>query len=234
MHIKNKVTIILPIYNPIIEWDSLLNNSLKELFYLFKEIPFKIIIVNDGSSINFSTEKIYQLNRMYQNIEFVTYNDNKGKGYAIRKGLEKADSEYYIYSDWDFPFGERAVYEVYKVLINTDAVIGVRNNNYYNRLPFFRKIMSLSLRCVNFLFLGFKNIDTQAGLKGLSQEAKAIFLTTKTNSFIFELEFIKKMVHKNKDLKLLKVFPREDIHFTNFSTKIIVSELLNYFKIVLK
>jgi len=228
-----ELTIVLPIYNPVLKWKTYLNYSLKKLAILFGDVPFKIIIVDDGSSIEFLDGILY-LNQIYNNIEFVSYADNKGKGFAVRTGLQRANSAYYIYSDWDFPFGERAVYDVYKALINnnTDVVVSNRNRSYYKSLPLFRRLMSDCLRCVNFIFLGFKNIDTQAGLKGLNENARTVLLTTKTNSFIFELEFIKKLFKQNLNFVLLNVQPRNNIHFTNFNHKTIINELNNFIKII--
>jgi len=233
MKINSELTIILPIYNPILKWETYLNYSIKKITFFLKDVSFKIIIINDGSC-NKLTDGITYLSQIYQNIEFVSYPNNKGKGYAIRTGLQKANSAYYIYSDWDFPFGEKAVYNTYKVLKNnnTDVVVSKRDRDYYKRLPLFRRLISNCLHCVNFIFLGFKNIDTQAGLKGLNEDAKTIFLTTKTNGFIFEIEFIKKLFNQHLDLIFLNVHPRKDIHFTNFNHKTITNELNNFFKII--
>lgn len=236
MNSTTELTIILPMYNPINYWEKFLQNSLEKMTLFFKDVPFKIIIVNDGSSINL-IEGINHLNTIYHNIEFISYKKNKGKGFAIRNGLQNSNSNYYIYVDWDFPFAERAVYETYLLLKNkknTSLVIGERNKDYYLSLPFFRRLISKSLRIINYFFLDFKNIDTQAGLKGLNQQAKNIFLTTKTNSFIFELEFIKKVLRQKLKITYLTVYSRSDIQFTNFSFKTLSKELLNFVKIIFK
>jgi len=233
MSINSELTIVLPIYNPIISWEDELRDSLGSLAILFKKISYKIIVVNDGSSIDL-TVSIKYLNTIFNNIEFISYKKNMGKGYAIRTGIKKANSTFYIYTDWDFPFGVKPVYETYKTLKNNnyDVVICERNGSYYKSLPLFRRIMSISLRSINNVLLKFKNIDTQAGLKGLNEKARLVFLKIETNSFIFELEFIKKLINQKLNLGFLKVHPREDIHFTNFSTNTIFNEMINFIKLV--
>ncbi|OAD44746.1 glycosyltransferase family 2 protein [Polaribacter atrinae] len=226
MSIKNELTIILPIYNPQIGWEKLLNIKLDELNEVFKNVDFKTIIVNDGSSKNLITE-IDALKKNYKNLEFITYINNKGKGFAVKEGFKNANSTYYIYTDWDFPFNIESLYKSYELLKTktADVIIGTRTSNYYKRLPLFRKLISIGLRVLNFILFGFKNIDTQAGLKGVNEKGKLHFIETKTNSFIFEFEFIKRILKQN-----LKISLREDIVFTNFSFKTLKKELYNLFK----
>jgi len=233
---KTELTIILPMYNPISYWETFLAHSLAKIADFFKDIPYKILVVNDGTTTNIENG-INHLNQIYNNIEFISYKQNMGKGFAIRKGLQHSNSNYYIYVDWDFPFGEKAVYETYLLLKNspnTNLVIGERNKEYYLSLPIFRRWMSRSLRAINYFILYFNNIDTQAGLKGLNNNTKNIFLTTTINSFIFELEFIKKVLKLKLHISFLKVKPRTDIQFTNFGFVTLKKEIINFGKIIFK
>lgn len=232
----SELTIILPIYNPPNFWYFSLKNSLHRIDRLFSDVTYKIVLVNDGSSFSLKKEIIH-LQNMFPNLIFESYNHNKGKGFAIRRGMEKYDSSYYIYSDWDFPFGEDIILVIYKLLKkNTSNLIVAKRNQeqmFYNHSPFLRTLISKSLRVVNFIIFKEK-IDTQAGLKGLDKTAKNIFMSVKTNSFVFEVEFFKKIIAKKINYQHIEVRLRNDIIFTNFKLKVIFKEFHNYIKLLMR
>ncbi len=160
-------------------------------------------------------------------IRYVFYPRNQGKGFALRTGLREADSDYYVYTDWDFPFGEEPVHEAYRLLKeqNVDLVIGVRSKNYFASLPLFRKVISQGLRVLNFFVLKFNYVDTQAGMKGLSNRAREVFLNNKTKSFIFELEFVRACFRRRLNISYLSVNHKSDISFSNFGVKTVSREM---------
>ena len=141
------LTIILPICNPHKGWDTELSNSLQMISQSLVGIDFSFVLVNDGSNMNMNDE-INHLRQIIPNIIYLSYEINKGKGYAIKYGMKQSFSNYYIYTDSDFPFGEKSVIEVYHRLTTNkyDLVMGVRDNHYYEILPFSRKILSKSVQ----------------------------------------------------------------------------------------
>lgn len=231
---KVDLSILLPIYNPKAGWEKSIESSLRRLLPLFKDIDLKVYLINDGSSIDLSWGVSY-LKSTCDQFEYLTYTHNQGKGFAIRTGMQQAESDLYIYTDWDFPFGEEAVFETYQKLIQdrADLLIGVRSDHYFSSLPLFRKIISKGLRILNFFVLRFNYVDTQAGIKGLSNQARAVFLTNTTRSFIFELEFIRACFRKNLNIDYLSVSHRKDITFSNFGMKTIFREMSVLMRIIL-
>jgi hypothetical protein len=159
-----------------------------------------------------------------------------GKGYAIRYGISKSDADFYIYTDIDFPFGCRIILQTYELLKSskTDIVIGTRDISYFRMLPIERRIISFLLKKINYLITGFKIKDTQAGLKGLDNEARKVLESTRTNSFIFELEFLKKSIKQGLSYKTINISCRPGIIFTNISFRIIWKELISFLKILFK
>ncbi len=232
MEKKTELTILLPIYNPPDGWVDILKNSLDKLFPLFEGTLLELLLINDGSTRNLEAG-IAELSKAHECIRYVSYDHNQGKGFAIRTGLKEADSEFYMYTDWDFPFGEESVYQAYRLLKqnNADLLIGVRSQNYFASLPLSRKILSQGLRVLNFFVLNFNYVDTQAGIKGLSNAARAVFLTNKTNSFIFELEFVRDCFRRKLNISYLSVNPKQDITFSNFGLKTVSREMAVFMKI---
>lgn len=229
-----KLTIILPVYNPHNGWENEFINSLNKLDKEFDDLNYCIVIVNDGSTNDIGNFMENNILPFYKNLKYYSYPKNEGKGFAIRHGLENSYSDYYIYTDFDFPFGVCSVRQIYDRLIErkTNLVIGTRNHAYLKTLPFKRRLVSFGLMIFNVFITRFRVSDTQAGLKGLDNNARNIFLTTKINSFVFEFEFILKCLKKNIKYSFVHVVPNFDIKFSNFSRNTLNHELYNYIKII--
>ncbi|MFD1451544.1 glycosyltransferase [Oceanobacillus sojae] len=143
-----KLSVIIPAYN---NGDHLLNkcfNSLKRSS-IFEQL--ELIIVDDGSTDNYTPTVINHLADSYSNIKTYFYNDN-GSGSASRprnKGIEIATSPYVTYLDPD----NEAINDGYHYLLeeittgNYDFVVGnmlkvsdkVLNFNYYKTAMQFNK-----------------------------------------------------------------------------------------------
>ena len=227
------LNIIIPLYNPHAGWEIQFSDHLSELEQELKETEFTIILVNDGSTTGI--ESIAQLLNRSRNLKYYSYSVNRGKGYAIRYGINKGDADFYIYTDMDFPFGCRIISRTYQILKSseTNIVIGTRDASYFRLLPLNRRIYSFLLKEVNFLVTGFKIKDTQAGLKGLDNRAKKVLEGTKTNTFLFELEFLKNSLKQGLTYKFVNVKCRPNIKFTNFRFRILLKETIGLLKLIL-
>lgn len=228
------LTIIIPLYKPPDGWENGFNASLDKLSKTFSDVSFCVNVVNDGSGTE--TEETFKNNilPLYGNLNYFGYSENMGKGFAVRHGLKNSNSEYYIYCDFDFPFGIEPLRKIYDILSEgrKNLVIASRKTSSFRDLPVRRKILSASLMSFNLILTRFRIKDTQAGLKGFDNKAKDIFLTLKTNSYIFDLEFILRCLKKDLKFTLLPVVLNHDIKFANFGTAIIRRELINLFKIL--
>jgi glycosyltransferase involved in cell wall biosynthesis len=229
----NELNIVLPLYNPENEWIDQLCHSLNELRRELDGIDFRVILVNDGS------EKlpgdIESLSNRFSFLTYLHYKVNMGKGHAIRYGISHSSAKYYIYTDFDFPFGHHIVRETYDLLKNSkvNLVIGTRDRSYFRMIPFKRRLLNIFVKNLAFLSTGFRISDTQAGLKGLDNQARTVLLETRTKGFIFELEFIRACLKSGLTFGLIDVTCRPELRFTNFRIKIISRELVNFMRIFL-
>ena len=230
----DKLNIIIPLYNPHAGWENQFVDSLSELKKELIETELTVILVNDGSTMGISNMEGI-VNR-FKYLKYYSYQDNKGKGYAIRYGINISDADFYIYTDLDFPFGYQVISQTYQMLKSskTNIVIGTRDISYFSMLPLKRKIYSFLLKELNYLVTGFKIKDTQAGLKGLDNKAKKVLAGTKTNTFLFELEFLKNSLKQGLTYKLINIRCRPGLRFTNFSVRIILKEIISFLKILFK
>ncbi len=236
MGTNRDLTIILPVYNPHEGWETELFNSITGLNDRFSDINYFITIVNDGSTTDVESSVKGRILPNFNNIFYFGYEKNRGKGFAIRYGMERSFSDYYIYCDFDFPFGIDVLRQIYEILARKETSLVMATRDFlsiYKRLPFGRWFLSLSVFFCNFVLTRFRITDTQAGLKGLDNKARDIFLTTKINSFVFDIEFVMKCLKAGLKYSFIKVVLNSDIKFSNFGLKIIKREIKNYFKIIL-
>ena len=116
------LSIIIPTYND----DKIIKKNLELINNFFKEkFSFEIIVVNDGS--NDETYSIlYKLN--INNLNIYNNSKNKGKGAAIKKGIEKSKGKIVLVTDADLSAPINQFEKLYNELIKgNEFVIGSRS-----------------------------------------------------------------------------------------------------------
>jgi len=226
--------IVLPCYNPRDGWAEAVIHSHSKICNVLAKTKVRLIIVNDGSTKdlhadwNLLKEKIPPL-------IIESYPVNRGKGYAVRKGVERAAGDVIIYTDIDFPYEESGLAAVYESISkgNHDVALGVRDESYYRQLPAARKLISGMLQRLIRTLLNIPTSDTQAGLKGFNKKGKEIFLRTTIDRYLFDLEFIQ-LTARQKDLRigLVPVTVKPDLHFTSMSWNVLFREAFNFMRIL--
>ena len=227
--------IIVPCFNPRNGWEKLLSESIARIKQeLPKNALQTVIVVNDGSTKGISEKGIEALFANLPEIKLIEYDKNKGKGYAVRKGVRSSEADIQIYSDIDIPYTDSAIVEFYNLLNEdkADIVIASRGDSYYNSLSFFRRVLSKSLRWLNGFLFGLKIKDTQGGLKGFNQVGRNVFLKTRVNRYLFDLEFIKKASKTDLVLAARDVKLKPDIVLPSPSPVLLMKEVFSFLKLL--
>jgi len=228
------VSIVLPCYNPGEGWWQTLVNNINELNEKLSFCNVQYIISNDGST-RLDKIKVNMLIAI-SNVIFIDNTINEGKGAAIRKGTMRADGDVIIYTDIDFPFGTEPIVEIVRIFTENPEcwfVYGKRDSEYFRKLPFKRQFISKGLQLVNLLLLSGHVKDTQAGIKGLRREVLPEVQQTKTNSFVFEIELIRKLIRKKIGIKPVDVSAKPSIIFSDFSMKVLFREAVSFSRIII-
>jgi len=192
--------------------------------------------VNDGSKSGIRAQDIDLLKAAIPGFTYIDSPINQGKGGALRDAVRQTTGKWVIYTDADYPYLIDNAVEMFR-LLSTDAadvVVGVRDEQYYDQLPLGRKIFSLSLKLMNYVFFPqLKVKDTQSGLKGFNQKGKEIFLKTRIPAFLFDMEFLV-LASKRSDIRIewIYVQAREGIVFSTMRAKTILTELANFASIL--
>src|SRR5437868_2390819 len=91
------LSVVIPAYNEAARLPSTLDKVLKYLGS--RNYPYELIVVDDGSAD--STAAIAEKRAASNPNLQVVRNPHKGKGYAVRTGMLKAQGRYILYSDAD-------------------------------------------------------------------------------------------------------------------------------------
>jgi glycosyltransferase involved in cell wall biosynthesis len=228
------ISVVLPCYNPLPGWCGTLEAHIRELNAKLPDRVVQYIVSNDGST-RLDRTKVAALSRI-PNVIFLDNAVNEGKGSAIRKGTLRAEGDIIVYTDIDFPFGTDPIVEMVKIFHENPHcwfVYGNRSAEYFKKLPLKRRLFSKGLHLMNRLFLNKHITDTQAGIKGLRREILPEVQGTKTNTFVFEVELIRKLIRKGIGMEKVEVSANSSIVFSDFSMKVLFREAINFARITI-
>lgn len=225
------LTLIVPCYNPRPDWAQ----RVVEYFQQFAQAAaseVKLTLVNDGSTQNVSEQDFQFLRQAIPTLTLLNYAENRGKGYALRQGVQHTTSYFYIFTDIDFPYTLQSMLAIEKALLEKGGIaVGHRDQSYYGKVPFFRKILSQSFRWFIKQSLNLPVEDSQCGLKGFDNAGKQLFLETTVDRFLFDLEFLV-LANKKVPVYAVPVQLKEGIVFTTMGAKILLAESGNFLKIL--
>lgn len=226
-----KINVIVPLYAPPAEWRGIAMQKCRQITAQAAEHDWHFHFVNDGSPHISGFEK--QENDHFLNIYFHSYSQNKGKGFAIRYGLEQSGTaDIFMHSDWDFPFGIDILQKSVVLLKNADVVVANRGAEYLTHLPPMRQKITSAQRLLNKFLFRLSVPDTQAGFKAFNTEGGAIFRKTRIETFLFDTEFV--ILAEKAGLKIVsaEVICREGLMFKNFRIKVLLKELFSVIRLL--
>lgn len=179
-----RTALLIPIYEP--EEISI------DFLRLFKKEDFdRFLVVNDGSGPSF--EPIFKRIEEETVFEVVSYEGNKGKGFALRHGisiLKEENPSLIVTADGD---GQHAYKDILRIrdagLAHPSALI-MGNRLFGKDIPLASKIGHV-LANYTFQFATKKRVDdTQTGLRGIPSCLFELALKTPGNRYDYEHDFL--------------------------------------------
>lgn len=203
-----KLTIVMPCYN---EGTRIYRNIIETLTQVEKfSDSFRLLVVNDGSTDETESE-IKRAIATDNRVGLISYKNNKGKGYAVRRGMMSAKSEYVAFLDADLELPPYLLDSFMKKIEGEDGsgksdkpvgiVIGSKMHpDSQVEYPPLRKIMSTGYYIFLKIVFGLRLRDTQTGIKlfrtDIAQEI-AKYCRCKGYSFDIEMLAIADKMHKD-------------------------------------
>ena len=184
-----KFSVIVPAYN---EGESIKENLLKIAQTLDSGVTsYEILAVNDGSPDN-TKQQIMEAAAVNPNIIYAGYDKNRGKGGAIKHGVElaKGDIIGFIDADLDISPDHLVKYLEHMEQTGCDVVIGSKMHpDSKLEYPFARKVFSLCYYIMLKVLFGLKCKDTQTGIKLYNASIiKRVAAVQKVKGFAFDIE----------------------------------------------
>ena len=188
-----EISVVIPAYNEV-------NRIVPTLTTIYNYLStrgglFEVIVVNDGSN-DHTVNVVSGFAKTHKGVRLIDSRINKGKGYALRKGMLDAKGEYCMFTDAD---GSTPIEELEKLLAplrenKADVSIGSRylpGASIVKRQPYYRRVWSrVSNKLVQKILLpGI--IDAHCGFKAFTHSAaQSLFSTAVVNGWSFDLEIL--------------------------------------------
>jgi glycosyltransferase involved in cell wall biosynthesis len=217
-------------------WEEALSTRFGDLRTHLSDLVGEVTltVVNDGSPRNVGPEQLERLRVLVPGVQVVDYTENRGKGHALRQGVQASDADFYLVTDADFPYTQASMHSVVACLLAKGGIAaGNRDLGYYATVPAFRRWLSKSLRWMLRHLLRLQVTDSQCGLKGFDQAGRAVFLETTIDRFLFDLEFL--LLAKGR----VKVTPvpvelRPGVVFSKVGWRVLATEGRNFLRLFLQ
>ena len=177
------ISLVIPMYNE----EAIIESTIKSIIAFMDEKfgsqsmrpnknNYEVIFVNDGSR-DATLELAQNLVCDNGNIKVISYEQNRGKGCAVRTGMLAASGDIIFFTDCDLAYGLDVICEGVTFLSqNPQAgiLVGSRRKHKegFASYSLMRKSMSLGFFTVLKVYGGIKQAsDSQSGIKGFRREA---------------------------------------------------------------
>lgn len=190
------LSIVIPAYNEA----ARLGSTLTQVLAYLQAQPYRseLIVVNDGSTDDtvHVVESLFAVNTSHVPTRLLSYAQNQGKGYAVRKGLLAAEGTVAVFSDADL---STPITELPKLLDpilagEFDVVFGSRaldRSMIGVHQPWLREQSGRFFNTVMQLATGLPYSDTQCGFKAFRLGAcRPLIEGALLNRFGFDVELL--------------------------------------------
>jgi glycosyltransferase involved in cell wall biosynthesis len=184
-----ELSFVIPAYN---EEDSI-QDALWTIDEVVKsrKMPYEIVVVDDGSKDRtLSKARTYASRNGH--VRVVSYNQNVGKGYAVKKGFMQSTGEVVVFADSDMDIDLGTVTNYVEALKNADIVVATKwHCDSKVDMPLKRRVLSHGFNVLVRLLTGANLKDTQVGLKAMRKSAFAnIFPRLCVKRYAFDVELL--------------------------------------------
>jgi dolichyl-phosphate beta-glucosyltransferase len=213
-----KLSLVIPIYNAA----SFIQDTLKRLTAWKRSLPYttQVILVDDGSTDNTRSLIETYLQREDPGLEYIYYEKNQGKGFAVKTGMLAAKGSYKVFTDADIPYGFEVIDRIlyYLDFKEFDVCIGNRrsiHSQYFVRMNPLRRLSSFVFTVLISRYVVTGINDTQCGLKGFrAAAAERLFSRQRINGFAFDVELLYYCYKFEYDIKRIPVAFEGNYHST--------------------
>lgn len=190
---SNMISIIVAAYN---EEKRILPSlfSIRD-YCTSNSLEYELIVVDDGSTDR-TSEVTRETRSQIPQLNVIGYNNNMGKGYALRTGVLSSKGDFVLLSDADLSTPIEELPKLMQFIHNNDCDIAIGSralalSQILKKQPWWRQSMGKAFnRIVKTLLIGDFD-DTQCGFKLFTGEsARKLFKEARVNRFAYDVEIL--------------------------------------------
>lgn len=197
--------VVIPAYNEEVRIVRTLERIHE--YYSEQAYTWRCTVVSDGSKDR-TGEIVTEFGKTHPNFFLLSYEVNRGKGYAVRVGMLKANAKRVLFCDADLATPQEETEKLWRALDEGfEVAIGSRplkDSNLEKRQPFYREFLGRAFNTVQQM-LAVKGIeDTQCGFKMFTRDAaQEVFSRCALDRFSFDIEAL--VIAKDLGFKIAEV-----------------------------
>ncbi len=184
-----QLSLVMPAYNE--------GRTIEELIYRVDNVvremglKYELIIVDDGSIDN-TRMKVNNYARNNGHVKVVGYNNNIGKGFALKTGFSHAIGEMVVFMDSDADINPTQIAHYVEALKGADVVVASKWHPQSSvDTPLLRRVLSHGFNVLVKLLVGLRLSDTQTGLKAIRRSVfLSVFPRLTVKRYAFDVEML--------------------------------------------
>ncbi|MBI5635111.1 MAG: glycosyltransferase family 2 protein [Nitrospirae bacterium] len=177
MNEKIEVSIVIPVYNE----ERSITETLDQLTVILDAVDrtSEIIVVNDGS-----TDGTAGIVRNYDRVLFVDRKHNRGYGYSLKEGIEKARGEWILIADADGTYPLKEIPAFMKEMGQFDMIVGERSKDIVH-MGILNRLAKLILKELIYILTYRWIIDINSGFRLFRKEIALKYFNIIPDGFSF-------------------------------------------------
>jgi len=184
------LSVIVPVYLQ----EKTIKKDLQNILNTLEQIryPYELVAVIDGKTIDNSFKIASSIK--HPRLKVTGYNQNHGKGYAVRYGMAHTMGDYVAFIDSGMEIDPNGISMLLEHMewYQADIVVGSKFHPASQiKYPLHRKIISFGAHLVSLVLLRINVHDTQAGIKIFKQSVlNKVLPRLLIKTFAFDLEIL--------------------------------------------
>lgn len=190
-----KVSIIIPCYNE----EESVARVLEKVELVKLPLDREVVVVDDGSTDN-SVEEVSR----FKFVKLVRHQVNRGKGAAIKTGVEHASGDLVVIQDADLEYDPESIPDLIKPLMEgeADIVLGSRFRRKVSSMSISHYIGNKALSLAGSVLLGARITDIMTGHKAFTKAAYGK-IDLASSGFEVETELVAKFA--SMDMRIVEI-----------------------------
>jgi len=183
-----KLSVLVPAYNEeehIVQFLRDTTSSLDALGF-----DYEVVVVDDGSTDRTRERAISATNNPH--VKIVGYNDNVGKGFALKYGFKYTRGDIVVFIDSDRDVSPKQIVRYVRGAEQGDLIIASKwHPKSRTEMPLIRRFLSHGFHLMVMLLTGLRVSDTQSGMKAFRRNVlETVLPKLAMKRFAFDVELL--------------------------------------------